>query len=157
VGKHNCFLAQVASGAAPTASRRDFGKEKGAVMKFATVSRVLVVGLALLLASTAFAGTKASLSVTDPVTVNGTTLKAGDYKLMWDGTGPNVEVSIMQGRNLVTKVPAKVVDLSTPATNNSALVTTNSDGSRSLSGARFEGKKYALEIGGATDGAASAK
>jgi len=126
-------------------------------MKFATVSKVLVGGLALLLASSAFAGTKASLSLADKVTVNGTTLKAGDYKLMWDGTGPNVEVSIMQGKNVVAKVPAKVVDLNSAAANSSALVTNNSDGTRVLTGARFEGKKFALEIGGMADGAGSAK
>jgi len=126
-------------------------------MKFATFSKILLVGLAFLLASSAFAATKASLSVSDPVTVNGTILKAGDYKLTWDGTGPDVEVSIMQGKNLVTKVQAKLVDLNTPAANNSALVTRSSDGSRSLTGARFEGKKYALEISGAADGAGSAK
>jgi hypothetical protein len=49
-------------------------------MKFASVSKSVVLGLALLLASSAFAGTKASLLLNNPVTVNGTTLKPGDYK-----------------------------------------------------------------------------
>jgi len=121
-------------------------------MKFATVSKILVVGLALLLASSAFAATKAPLSLADPVTVNGTTLKPGDYKLLWDGTGPSVEVSIMQGKTVIAKVPAKLVDLSTPSANDAAVTTSNSDGSRTLSGARFEGKKFALEIGQSSDG-----
>ena len=116
-------------------------------MKFATVSKILGVGLALLLASNAFAATKATLSLTDPVTVNGTTLKAGDYKLLWDGTGPSVEVSIMQGKTVLAKVPAKLVDLSSPSANTAAVITTNSDGTATLTGARFEGKKLALEIG----------
>src|SRR5580698_2541150 len=79
--KHKGFLAQVVNRAAPTAFRRNFGKEKGAVMKFATVSmsisKSLVLGLALLLASSAFAGTKTSLQLGRPVTVNGTTLQPG--------------------------------------------------------------------------------
>ena len=128
-------------------------------MKFATVSKILGVGLALLLASSAFAATKATLSLSDPVTVNGTTLKPGDYKLLWDGTGPSVEVSIIQGKTVVAKVPAKLVDLSTPSANTAAVITSNGDGTRTLSGARFEGKKFALEIAESSDGmqAGSAK
>jgi len=128
-------------------------------MKFATVSKILVVGLALLLASSAFAATKASLSFNSPVTVNGTTLKAGDYKLEWDGSGPNVEVSIMQGKNVLAKVPAKIVDLSSPSANTAAVVTVNSDGTQSLTGARFGGKKFALELSESGNGmhAGSAK
>jgi len=115
-------------------------------MKFATVSKGLVLGLALLLASSAFAGTKATLTLLDPVTVNGTTLKAGDYKLEWEGTGPSVEVNIMQGKNVVAKLPAKLVDLNSPSANTAAVIQRNNDGTASLVGARFEGKKYALEV-----------
>jgi hypothetical protein len=59
-------------------------------MKFATVSKTMVMGLALLLASSAFAGTKASLTLQGVTTINGAKLKPGDYKLQWEGTGPNV-------------------------------------------------------------------
>lgn len=121
-------------------------------MKFATVSKSVVMGLALLLASSAFAATKANLTLTSPTTVNGTKLKAGDYKLEWDGTGPNVEVSVMQGKKVITKVPAKVVDLTSPSANDAAVVSRNDDGSSTLSGARFQGKKYALELGQSSDG-----
>ena len=78
-------------------------------MKFATVSKSLVLGLALTLASSAFAASKANLTLNNPTSVNGTKLKPGDYKLEWDGTGPNV-------------------------------------------GVRFQGKKYALELGEGGDG-----
>jgi hypothetical protein len=121
-------------------------------MKFATISKRVVMGLALLLASSAFAATKASLNLQHPTIVNGTKLKAGDYKLEWDGSGPNVEVSIIQGKNVLTKVPAKVVDLSSPSQNNAAVVTLNGDGTSTLSGARFEGKRFALELGDASEG-----
>jgi hypothetical protein len=128
------------------------GKKKGAVMKFATVSKSLVLGLALLLASSAFAATKASLQLNNPVTVNGTQLKPGDYKLTWEGTGPNVELSIIQGKNVVAKVPAHVVELQTPATQNAAVTMTNESGTSSLTAVRFEGKKISLELGAASGG-----
>jgi hypothetical protein len=121
-------------------------------MKFATVSKSLVLGLALLLASSAFASNKANLQLSNPTTVNGTKLKPGDYKLQWDGNGPNVEVSILQGKNVVAKVPAHMIDLQAPAANNAAVTKANDDGSKTLAGIRFEGKKYALEIGEASDG-----
>ena len=117
-------------------------------MKFATVSKGLVMGLALLLASSAFAATKASLSLQNPTTINGTKLNAGDYKLEWDGSGPNVEVSFVKGKTVVAKVPAKLVDLQSAAQNNAAVILKNGDGSTTLTGARFEGKKFALELGG---------
>ena len=121
-------------------------------MKFATVSKSLIMGLALVLASSAFAATKASLTLNNPTSINGTKLKAGDYKLEWDGSGPNVEVSIIQGKNVLAKVPAKVVDLSASSSNNAAVLKQNSDGSTTLAGARFQGKKFALELGDAGDG-----
>jgi hypothetical protein len=121
-------------------------------MKFATVSKSLVMGLALLVASSAFAATKASLTLQSPTTINGTKLKPGEYKLQWDGSGPDVEVSIMQGKAVLAKVPAKVVDLNKPSDNNAAVVKRNDDGTSTLAGARFEGKKFALEIGDSSGG-----
>lgn len=121
-------------------------------MKFATVSKSLVMGLALTLASSAFAASKANLTLNNPTNINGTKLKAGDYKLEWDGSGPNVEVSILQGKKVVTKVPAKIVDLDKAPSNDAALLKQNGDGSTTLAGARFQGKKYALELGEASDG-----
>ncbi len=120
-------------------------------MKFATVSKTLVMGLALLLASSAFAATKGSLQLTNAVTVNGTTLKPGDYKLQWEGSGPNVELSIMQGKNVIAKAPAHIVDLDKPSDNDAAVTRKDESGSRSLTGVRFHGKKFALELA-ASDG-----
>jgi hypothetical protein len=123
-------------------------------MKFATlsVSKSVVLGLALLLASSAFAATKASLQLSNLVTVNGTKLKPGDYKLQWEGSGPNVELSIMQGSNVLAKVPAHVITLEAPAANDAAVTRKNDSGPNSLAGVRFQGKKFALELGEASDG-----
>lgn len=121
-------------------------------MKFATVTKSVVLGLALLLASSAFAATKASLHLNNPTLVNGTTLKPGDYKLEWEGTGASVDVSIMQGKTVLAKVPAKIVDLSSPSLRAAAVFVRNGDGTATLTGARFEGKKFALELGESSDG-----
>jgi hypothetical protein len=115
-------------------------------MKFATISKSLLMAAALLLATSAFAASKASLELNNPVTLNGTTLKPGDYKLQWDGAGPNVQLTILKGKNVVAKTPARVVDLPSPAENNAAITMKNDSGPNSLTGVRFQGKKYALDL-----------
>jgi hypothetical protein len=121
-------------------------------MKFATVSKSLMLGLALLLASGAFAASKGSLQISSPTTVNGTKLKAGEYKVEWDGSGPAVELSIKQGKNVIAKVPARIVDLSNASAADAAVTRSNADGTSSLLGVRFQGKKFALELGESSDG-----
>lgn len=115
-------------------------------MRFATISKFMVLGLAMLMAAGAFAGTKGDLQLSNQVTVNGTTLKPGDYKLQWEGNGPNVELSFIQGKKVVAKAPAHVVELQSPALNNAAVITNNGNGAGSLTGVRFQGKKLALDL-----------
>jgi len=117
-------------------------------MKFATVAKSMAMGLALLLACSAFAATKASVTLQSPATINGAKLKPGEYKLQWDGSGPDVEVSIIQGKTVLAKAQAKIVDLKSASESNAAIVRLNDDGTHTLAGVRFEHKKIALEIGG---------
>jgi hypothetical protein len=121
-------------------------------MKFAKFSKSLALGFALLLASSAFAATKGSLQISDPVTVNGTTLKAGDYKVEWEGSGSAVELSIMQGKNVLAKASAHLVELDSPAGNNAVVTLKHDDGTSSLTGLLFRGKKFSLELGESSDG-----
>ncbi|HZR55480.1 MAG TPA: hypothetical protein VFA74_01285 [Terriglobales bacterium] len=117
-------------------------------MKITNLSKSLVLGMALLLTTSVFAANKGSLQVMDTVTVNGQSLKAGDYNLKWDGTGTNVQLSILKGGKVVATTPAQVVNLQSSPNNSAAVLKNNPDGSRSLSEIRFGGKKYALAIGG---------
>jgi hypothetical protein len=45
-----------------------------------------------------------------------------------------------------------VVDLETASNNNATVIRRNDDGTNSLTGVRFGGKKFALEVGEASDG-----
>jgi hypothetical protein len=117
-------------------------------MTASKISKGLLLGLALLLATSVFAANtnKGSLQVTDPVTVNGKQLPAGDYTVRWDGAGPNVELNIMRGKNVIATAPAHMVDLNQSPNRDSVVTIVNSDGRRSLNEIRFSGKKYALAI-----------
>jgi hypothetical protein len=110
-------------------------------------SKSLSLGLALLLATSAFAANKGSLTVQEPMTVNGTQLKPGDYKVQWDGNGPSVELSITQGKKVIAKVPAHVVTLEEPSQSDAAVVKNNGDGTKSLTEVRLSGKKFSLTVG----------
>jgi hypothetical protein len=116
-------------------------------MKLSNLAKSVVLGLAVLLATSAFASSKGSLHVQDPVEINGQQLPAGDYQLRWEGTGPNVEVSVMQGKKEVAKTSAKVIELPQTSAYDTAVVD-RSSGKASLSEIRFYGKKYALALGG---------
>jgi len=114
----------------------------------ANVSKGLLLGLAVLLATSAFAASnKGSMELIDPVTISGKQLPAGDYSVKWDGNGPSVELSILRGSKVVATTPARLIDLSQTPNNNAAVVKTNDDGSRSLAEIHFGGKRYALSIG----------
>ena len=110
------------------------------------VTKSLVLGLAVLLATSAFAANKGSLQVQEPISVNGQQLAPGDYKVQWDGSGPNVELSILHGKKVVAKAPAHMVDLPAPSPSDAAVTLKQDSGPNSLAGIRFQGKKYALDF-----------
>ncbi len=115
-------------------------------MKVSTISKGLLLGLALLLATSVFAANKGSLQVSDSVTVNGKQIPAGEYTVKWEGNGPNVELNILRGKNVVATVPARMVDLDRVQDRDSAVSVVGNDGRKSLSEIRFSGKKYGLAI-----------
>ncbi len=125
-------------------------------MKGISLAKTLVLALAVLFATSAFASNKGSLHLQEAAQVSGQQLAPGDYQLRWDDTGPNVELSVMQGRKEVAKTSAKVVELDKKSDFDSAVVD-RSSGTPSVSQVRFAGKKYALAIGGGETTSASSK
>ena len=115
-------------------------------MSISKISKGLLLGLALLLATSGFAANKGSLQVDNPVTINGKPLAAGEYTVKWDGAGPNVELNIMKGKNVVATVPARMLDLEQSPVRDSIITSVNSEGHKSVSEIRFSGKKYAFAV-----------
>lgn len=110
-----------------------------------------VLTFSLLLAASAVAGNanKGTLNVAETVTVGGRQLPAGQYQVEWTGSGPDVEVSISNGRDTVAKVPAQVLPLKKAETE-SGYSTDSQAGNKELTGIFFRGKKYQLSIGEAS-------
>lgn len=65
----------------------------------------------LALPVTAFAKDKneGNLMLSNPVQVGSTQLEPGNYKVEWQGSGPNVNMDILQDNKTVVTAPAKVV------------------------------------------------
>ncbi len=110
---------------------------------------ILVTSCALL-STSAFAANKGSFHLVEPVTLNGKQLAEGQYEAQWDGSGPDVQVTILSHRKVITTVPGRLIELTHKGVNDSTTSNKNDDGTRSLTEIDFAGKKYALDLRTAT-------
>ena len=115
-------------------------------MKTKHFAKGLLFGAALVLASAAFAGEKASVKLYDDVKVNGKTLAPGTYNLSWEGTGDNVQLNIRQGKETIATVPVQIAATSPAPSSTGYSTRKEDDGSRSLTNVFFAGKKYTLNL-----------
>jgi hypothetical protein len=92
---------------------------------------------------------KGNLHISDPVDVAGKQLAPGDYTVTWDGEGPDVTLHITRGHKEIAATAAKVVSLNGKSYDDAAVVTSNPSGKRDLTGVRFAGKAYELDLTGA--------
>ncbi len=105
----------------------------------------MLAGLGLMVTTSTFAANKGSLQIMSPAMVGRTQLSAGDYTVQWDGTGPDVQVTIKKDKKVKATVPAKLVPLDRSSGQDEAVIDTSS-AIRSLVEIRFSGKRYELRI-----------
>jgi hypothetical protein len=111
-------------------------------MKF--VKFAVLLALVMSLSAAVFARDSKSegkFTLSDPVQLGSTQLKPGDYKATWEGTGSDVQVKILQGKNVVATTPAKLVDKSD---SQDSVSVGNANGSRTLEQIDFGGIRKAL-------------
>jgi hypothetical protein len=85
-------------------------------LKLTVIPLLLLVAVAI---APSFAIAKDSkdsehITLSDPVMVAGTELKAGDYHITWEGTGPVVQVTFKRGDKVFVTTPARLVMASSP-------------------------------------------
>lgn len=118
-------------------------------MKSPLFSKIIFATLVLALTTSAFAASdshKSSFEISAATQVNGTTLPAGEYSAQWEGSGPAVQVNIMQGKKVVATVPAQLVPLDSKASDTHAEVLNGANGERELKVLQFGGKKVSLQL-----------
>jgi len=105
-------------------------------------------GSALLLSSAAFAGdsNKGSLQLYEKLNVEGKALNPGKYSITWDGSGPNVQVTVSQGKQTIATFPAHLTEQATRNTEDAYGSAADTDGSRSLTAIYPNGKRFSLEL-----------
>ena len=86
--------------------------------------------LALVSAPAFAAKNSENITLTHPVTVGTTNIPAANYKVTWNETGSNVQVTLTNGKSVVT-LPAKVVDAKNSV---SSVHTNDKDGASVLLG-----------------------
>lgn len=116
-------------------------------MNIKNVSKGLLLGASLFLATAAFAGEKASVKVYENVKLNGKTLTPGRYDLEWTGSGDNVQLNIRKGNETVATAPAKLTPVASAPAGTGYSTKSDADGSKSLTSVFVAGKKYTLELG----------
>jgi hypothetical protein len=127
------------------------GEKKELYMK-ATKLFTLLAGSSLLLSASAFAGNggKKSLHFDTAVTIEGKQLAPGDYKFSWTGTGNDVKLDIVKGKETVATVPAHIVTVPRANREDGYSSTAAEDGSHAVTAVFFTGDKFDLEIGQGT-------
>jgi len=126
-----------------------------AIFNRVTFVQALVLACGVLPATSAFAANKGSVQLMHPTQVAGKQLAPGSYKIQWEGSGEQVQLSILQGNKEVASTTARVVQIQPRSPNDNALITVGADGTRSLSQIRFRGKTFALDLGGEGSGSGS--
>lgn len=103
---------------------------------------------ALLLCATAFAAktNKKTMHLYEKAKLEGKVLPPGDYQVEWSGTGPNVELNIVQGRDTLATVPAQVVAENTSNEHDGYVLEPAKTGGNSIEEIFFSGAKYELKI-----------
>jgi len=93
---------------------------------------LFAVAIMLLTPVLAYGGTKdsANFQLTQSVTVAGTQLAPGQYRLTWDGSGPNVTVSFAEARKTIATAPAKLA--SNPTNQEAVETSTEADNTTEL-------------------------
>ena len=76
-------------------------------MKYTAIVALMLMAPVALLAAPK---NSANVTFTETVTINGVSVPPGDYHVVWQGTGPSVEATILQGKKVLASAPATLVN-----------------------------------------------
>lgn len=116
-------------------------------MQMSRASILLFAG-SLLLPLVAFAANtnKKTMHLYEEAKIEGKLLTPGDYKVEWSGSGPNVELSIVQSNDTVIAVPAKIVAENTSNNQDGYVLQPAKSGGQAIEEIFFHGMKYDLQL-----------
>ena len=113
---------------------REITKEKR--MKLMKYFALLAFVATLTLGAFAKDQNQGKFTLSDTVQLGSTQLKPGEYKAAWEGTGSDVQVKILKGKEVVATVPAKLED---QKSGQDSVSLGNANGTKTLVGIDFGG------------------
>jgi hypothetical protein len=116
-----------------------------------------LLAISLLAATSALASqtTKEPLHLNENVMLAGHTLRSGDYHVEWEGQGPSVTVSILQGDRVVAEAPARIMTQRNKEEQSGYITRAASNGAKTLTGLLFSGKDYWLQFSAPQQGSSA--
>jgi hypothetical protein len=90
---------------------------------------------------------KKNVQIADQVVLAGKTLAPGQYKVEWQGNGPNVKVNFMKSGKTVLTAPAKVAQLKTKVPYDAVVESTRKNGTKTISEIEWNNQSEALMFG----------
>jgi hypothetical protein len=116
---------------------------------FMKMSRNLIVFAASLLfagAALAANATQGKLHLYEAVSIQGKQLQPGNYKVEWNGKGPDVQLTILNGKETVATLPAKVVPTNNKNAEDGYSAAKQPDGSTDLQTIFFHGTAFEIQV-----------
>lgn len=111
-------------------------------VKYVAVFAMMAFGLSL--SAYAKARNEGKFTLADPVMLGSTHLKPGDYKATWEGSGSDVQVTILHGKDVVATTSAKLAD---NPTKQDAIGINEDGGTREVNEIDFAGARKTLLFG----------
>jgi len=109
-----------------------------------SIMTALVLTAAVLLATSAFA---TNITVSKTLNLNGTQIAPGEYKVVYTGSGSDVQVNLMKGKNTIATAPARIEERDKKASYD-AVVTDDAGGTSQIKQIVLGGKKQVLVFSG---------
>jgi hypothetical protein len=91
---------------------------------------------------------KMSIRIDEKVTVDGKILESGKYTAQWSGDGPNVQVTLLHGKDTVATFPAQIKQEASPNSTDAIGTADNPDGTKQLTSIYPNGKRISLQLVG---------
>jgi hypothetical protein len=109
---------------------------------------VALFGAAVMCGSTVLAGevNKVTIKTDETLNVEGKSLNPGTYKVEWNGTGPNVQVKMVKGKDIVATFPAHVQQQGVQNPANAYGSKAEANGTRELTAIYVGGKRDVLQL-----------
>jgi hypothetical protein len=125
-------------------------KQEGPKWSSVRLGLSTVIVVVVLAAASAFAKDHRNITMKHPLSVNGTVVPAGSYKVTWSAKRGDPTVSFVKHKKIVASAEARWVDRTTTYRENSVLYETQSDSSQKIIEMRFAGKSQVLVFGDST-------